>query len=181
MKDKINEFLKRSLSNEETLKRIALYLFLIAVLLLLIFFKLNEINKNIIESPFMNSVSQKEYESVSDVFIEKEEDISNILPIYGENEDNSTTNTTGNDSEITTDTKETEANNEEKTEVSSSNSNNSTKKNFVINANSNKIHYADCSFVNRMKEENRKYVQLSDNELNEYINNGYTLCSTCGG
>ena len=57
----------------------------------------------------------------------------------------------------------------------------SGKINFVINISSKKIHYADCSFVSRMNEDNRQSIQLTKDELNDYINNGYTLCSSCGG
>ena len=53
--------------------------------------------------------------------------------------------------------------------------------NYVINVNSNKIHYSSCTFVTRMKEENKKEIKLSKDELNNYLNNGYTFCSTCGG
>ncbi len=179
MKDKINEFIKKAISNEETLKRIALYLFIICILLGLIFFKLNDINKNIEESPLLNYIEQKELESVSDVFIEREDDkhMSDYLPIFGEEEsstkiDNSETNQTVTNSNDKKDTVD---------DTSTSNNINPSKFDFVINVNSNKIHYADCSFVNRMKEDNRKFIQLSNAELKEYINNGYTLCSSCGG
>ena len=54
-------------------------------------------------------------------------------------------------------------------------------KTYVINKNSKKIHTKDCSFVDRMKEENKQTVHLTSDELNEYINNGYSTCSSCGG
>lgn len=52
---------------------------------------------------------------------------------------------------------------------------------YVININSKKIHKEDCSFVERMLEENKQTVQLTNSELNNYINDGYTICSSCGG
>ena len=67
MKDKIIEFLDKSVSSEIILKRIAFYLLLICILLGLIFFKLNEINKNIllatepIISAYNNEKEEKKY------------------------------------------------------------------------------------------------------------------------
>lgn len=55
------------------------------------------------------------------------------------------------------------------------------KTDYVINKNSKKIHLKDCSFVGRMKEENRQYESLNQAELEEYLQNGYTLCAVCGG
>ena len=191
MKDKITEFLDKSVSSEIILKRIAFYLLLICVLLGMIFFKLNEINKNILlaTEPIISSYNTKKEESVSDVFVEDKLEVDedkfemgDTLPIFNEPENTeSSTTTVQNTVETSTDINKNESKTETTTEVSTSNTNNSQKHNFVININSNKMHYDDCTFVNRMKEENRKYVQLSDAELNDYLNNGYTLCSTCGG
>lgn len=178
MKNKIIEFFEKSVTSEIILKRIAFYLFLICILLGLVFFKLNEINENIL-SVSANSVivdTKTEKESVADIFIEEKGEIGDVLPLYDEIKETTET-TTKNNSETTADNKE----NESITEVSTSQAQSSKKYNFVINVSSNKMHYADCSFVNRMKEENRKSVQLSDTELKEYLNSGYTLCSTCGG
>ena len=52
---------------------------------------------------------------------------------------------------------------------------------YVLNINSKKIHLPDCSFVARTKEENKKTVKLTDDELQDYVNDGYTICKTCGG
>lgn len=57
----------------------------------------------------------------------------------------------------------------------------SGKNQYVINKNSKKIHLSDCTFVSRMKEDNKETVYLTEDELNERINNGYTKCSSCGG
>ncbi len=184
MKDKLMEFLEKSVSGEIILKRIAFYLFLICVLLGLVFFKLNEINESIlmIAEPISVHTKEEKNEEIADVFIEEKGEIGDVLPYYNELEESSSeTTTTTNIEETNSNIKEHEDKTNTTTEVSTSNSHSSSKMNFVINVNSNKIHYADCSFVNRMKEENRKYIQLSNDELNEYLNNGYTLCSTCGG
>lgn len=184
MKDKIIEFLDKSVSSEIVLKRIAFYLLLICILLGLIFFKLNEINENIIlaTEPIISAHNTEKEESVADVFIEDKFEISDTLPLFEEDEKTSSPSTTiQNNIELNTDIKDNEPKTENTTENSTTNSDNTQKRNFVININSNKIHYADCTFVNRMNEENRKNVQLSDLELKEYLNNGYTLCTTCGG
>ena len=189
MKDKIIEFFENSVSCEAVLKRIAAYLLVACILLGLIFFKLNEINQTILDvsNPILSSIKTEENESVKDVFIEDNDNVlGEVLPLYDELKEDESQNTTENKSEIPSDKTTAEKNtestkNENITESTTQQQNNSKKYDFVINMNSKKIHYSDCTFVNRMKEENRKAIQLSNDELNEYINNGYTLCSTCGG
>jgi hypothetical protein len=191
MKNKIIDFLDKSVSSQMTLKRIAFYLFLACILLGLIFFKLTEINKNILlaTEPIISNYNAENKESVSGIFAKDEfeavEDMfemGDTLPIFNEPENTTMQSTTvQNIIETNTENMENEPKIEITTEVSTSSTNNSQKYNFVINVNSSKIHYSDCTFVNRMKEENKKYVQLSDAELKEHLNNGYTLCSTCGG
>lgn len=180
MKDKIIEFFEKSVSGEAVLKRIAAYLLVACILLGLIFFKLNEINQTILDvsNPILSNIKTEENESVKDVFIEDNDNVlGEVIPLYDELKEDESKNTTDKNNEIPSDITTTEKN----TESTAQQQNNSKKYNFVINVNSKKIHYSDCTFVNRMKEENRKAIQLSDDELNEYINNGYTLCSTCGG
>lgn len=184
MKYKLMEFLEKSVSGEIILKRIAFYLFLICVLLGLVFFKLNEINESIlmIAEPISVHTKEEKNKDIADVFIEEKGEIGDVLPFYNELEEStSEATTTTKIDETNSNIKEHEDKTNTTTEVATSNNHSSSKINFVINVNSNKIHYADCSFVNRMKEENRKSIQLSDSELKEYLNNGYTLCSTCGG
>lgn len=179
MKDKLIKFLEKSVMAEAVLKRIAFYLLLICVLLGSIFFKLNEINNNIlnISDPILTDIKNKENESVKDVFINENDNImGDVLPMYNdltesETKESATESTTKNFHNAT----------DRHTDEATNSHDNSKKSDFVINVNSKKIHYADCTFVGRMKEENRKNIQLSNEELNEYINNGYKLCSTCGG
>lgn len=180
MKDKIIEFFENSVSSEAVLKRIAAYLLVACILLGLIFFKLNEINQTILDvsNPILSSIKTEENESVKDVFIEDNDNVlGEVLPLYDELKEDESQNTEKNKNEIPSDKTTAEKN----TESTAQQQNNSKKYDFIINMNSKKIHYSDCTFVNRMKEENRKVIQLSNDELNEYINNGYTLCSTCGG
>ena len=180
MKDKIIDFLEKSVSSEAVLKRIATYLFIACILLCLIFFKLNEINQTILDvsNPILSNIKTEEYESVKDVFIEDNDNIlGDVLPLYDELKEDESTNITENKNDISSDKTTTEKN----TESTAQQQSHSVNYDFVINTNSKKIHYSDCTFVSRMKKENRKDIQLSNDELNEYINNGYTLCSTCGG
>lgn len=48
---------------------------------------------------------------------------------------------------------------------------------YVINTNSKKIHTCDCKSVSKMSSENKKVI--SNTELDEYLNNGYSVCSIC--
>ena len=54
-------------------------------------------------------------------------------------------------------------------------------KTYVINKSSKKIHLESCSFADRIKEDNKNILQLANEELQEYLQNGYTKCNTCGG
>ena len=180
MKDRIIEFLEKSVSGEAVLKRISAYLLVACILLGLIFFKLNEINQTILDvsNPILSNIKTEENESVKNVFIEDNDNVlGEVLPLYDELKEDESKNTADNTNEIPSDKTTTEKN----TESTTQQQNNSKKYDFVINVNSKKIHYSDCTFVSRMKKENKKAIQLSNDELNEYINNGYTLCSTCGG
>ncbi len=179
MKDKISKFLENSVTGEVVLRRISFYLLLICILLGLIFFKLNEINNNILNfsEPVLSSLKNEEKESVKDVFIDDNNNIiGDVLPMYNDLRESESENTT----KISTESTTMEIDNSTEN-TTNAKENNSKKYDFVVNVNSKKIHYADCTFVSRMKEENRKKMQLSNDELNEYLNNGYTLCSTCGG
>lgn len=186
MNQKLLRYMKKITSNEATLKRIASYFFIICILLVVLLFKLNEINNNleIIAENGNSSIEiqteNEEYNSVLNIFTEEPDDYGNYMPIFNETTEKNIEETSSSKPENTTNNSvESTAviNIEETTTVSDSTS----KSTFVINVNSNKIHYYDCSFVSRMKEENKKVIQLSKNELNDYLNNGYTLCSTCGG
>ena len=48
---------------------------------------------------------------------------------------------------------------------------------YVININSKKIHSFDCQAVSNMLSKNKKVISKA--ELNEYIYNGYSVCSIC--
>lgn len=50
---------------------------------------------------------------------------------------------------------------------------------LIINKNSKKIHSSTCSYVSKMKDENK--IVISSDELSNYLESGYTLCSVCHG
>ena len=66
-------------------------------------------------------------------------------------------------------------------ENTTANNNSSAKTTYVINTNSKKIHKSTCSYVNSMNDKNKLVVALTDSEHSDYLNNGYTACSRCGG
>ena len=131
-------------------------------------------------------ISEYENEDLIDIFTEDTEIPESNLPIYDELSSGETTienTTTGNISnDITIQTETTSKQNDvTDAETNTTSTDNENKVTYVININSKKIHYAQCSFVSRMKEENKQTIKLSKNELKNYLENGYTFCSTCGG
>ena len=143
-------------------------LFLIGVLLCILIFKINETNKYLKIIAENSSISietetkDENYDSVLNVFTEEPTKQEDILqkPNYESTEPTDSTETVTQE-DATTDTKQ--------------------GKTYVINISSKKIHKPDCSFVGRTKEENKNTVVLSDEQLKDYINNGYQICKTCGG
>lgn len=194
MKENFTEKFKQFFSSEESLKRVPIYLFLICVFLVILIFRLGETNHHLkeIAANGTNVIEIKtkddDYESVADIYIETKKNAEDIVPILDvlteENTEDSTNKESHNNSEENT-TKTVK--DESSTKVSStttttqSEDNENAKTAYVLNISSKKIHLADCSFVKRTKEENKKYVELTDKELQEYFDNGYVFCKTCGG
>lgn len=48
---------------------------------------------------------------------------------------------------------------------------------LVVNKNSKKIHSSTCSYAKNMKEENKAVI--SSDELQDYLDKGYTICTRC--
>lgn len=166
---KAKDIVEHIKSDEVKLKFLYFCCVLIVVLLIIISGQLFYMYKSL--NSLIDLVEDGEYNRVSEVFYDekKPEDILPILEVTSTTEesteiysDNSTTTTTT-------------------TKVTESTKNNSNAKTYVINRNSKKIHKEDCSFVDRISKENKQIVQLTNEELNEYKSNGYTLCSSCGG
>ena len=193
---KIVTIFKKFIDVDESVKRIPFYFFLVCVLLVVLIFKLSQTNEylKVIAENSKNSI---EYETFDDTFIEvvtednkEKDDYLTILEELTEDESTSEEDTTENQNisskETTTkNNKETttKANKETTTKnnTTEKSDDNVSRKSYVLNTSSKKIHYPDCSFVSRTKEENKKSVKLSTDELNQYKNDGYTMCKTCGG
>ena len=164
--EKFSEKLKNLFSEEASLRRIPLYFFIVCVLLVVLIFKLGETNKYleiIAENGGALGIHYEEKTENENVNIiietEENEDIGDVLPIYdfleSQKDESSTT-----------------------TIESSTNSSATT---YVINKDSKKIHTENCSFSKRMNEENKLIVNLTPAELKEYLENGYTQCTSCKG
>lgn len=195
MKEKksFKEFLNKQIESESLFRKIPVLLLLICILLVVTIFKIDKTNQ-LLEIIADNNTNIIEYESFKDTFIEVETEnnktVEDYLPIVSElhEKDESTTKNNSSNEKETTTKKNSVSENETTTQNSTTERETTTKlddnvlrKNYVLNISSKKIHSPNCSFVARTKEENKKTVKLSDSELKDYINDGYTLCKTCGG
>lgn len=179
-----SEKLKNLFSNDASLKRIPIYFFVTCVLLVVLICKLGETNhylKEIAENgtEVIQIETKENGQDVADVFIKTTNSAEDIVPILDELTTDETTETT---TESTTKNKETETKESTtKSDKQENSTNKSNKKTYVLNVSSKKIHLPECSFVSRTKEENKRVVELTEQELQEYLDDGYTLCKTCGG
>lgn len=186
---KIVTIFKKFIDVDESVKRIPMYFFLVSVLLIVLIFKLGQTNEylKVIAENGKNSI---EYETFDDTYIEviteENKDKEDYLPLLEELTDEETTNEENSTKKQNNTSKETTAKNHSESTTNGNTTtqksdDNITRKTYVLNISSKKIHLPDCSFVARTKEENKKTVKLSDDELNQYKNDGYTICKTCGG
>ena len=172
MKEKENIAIKQmeeSTSKEKKSRFIPVCLVLIIAFLFGIIFKMHATNKYLkIISDYYNPggytiiTPGEKYDSVSEVFDKNEIEYNSYV-----NNENNIIDTDSNDTT---------------NEENSNNTDDGTPKTaYVLNISSKKIHFPSCSYLTNTKEENKKSVQLNDEELNNYKNNGYTMCSKCGG
>ncbi len=148
------------------MRRIPLYFFIVCVLLIVLIFKLGETN-NYLEIIAENGGAlgihyeeKTENENVNIIIETKEnKDIDDVLPMY----------------------EFLESQKDESTTITEENTLKSSATTYVINKDSKKIHKEDCSFAKRMNDENKFVVNLTHEELKEYLENGYTECSSCKG
>lgn len=186
MEENQKENIKTNSKTDSLLKLVSALLVISCTMTVVILYKLNETNDNLNRLAYIidNETESYQYKDTIDVFYEEKENGEEMLPVYEEyssnkvdkeTTDNQTGTTSKQDNSITTTEKITDKNQD------NSVTNNSIKRAYVINVNSSKIHYSTCTFVKRMKEENKEEIQLTKDELNNYLNNGYTFCSTCGG
>lgn len=165
--NKIKSFFKKITDSEKSLKRLPTYFFLICVLLIALLFKLGQTNKylqkiasnstNYVEFQTLETTSQKELE------IETSTQVLFVPP------------TEQSSAESTAPSQSSSA------PPPSSTSNSAYKTTYVINKSSKTIHKSTCSFVDRMNENNKEIVSLTQEELNSYLKNNYKFCSQCGG
>ena len=170
MKEKENaaiKHLEENINKDKKSNFVPICLVLIIALLFGIIFKMHATNKYLkIISDYYNPGSYtivtpgEKYDSVSEVFDKNEVEYNSLV----NKENNSDTNSDDTAKEETT-----------------SIDDGTPKTAYVLNTSSKKIHYPSCSVLSRTKDENKKSVNLSNEELNNYKNKGYTLCNTCGG
>ena len=177
---RIKEFFDYLRSDEFRIKTISTCCIIMTATLVLIAGELYNIYKGI--NAVTDLLEDGEYNRVSQVFHE-EKTPDDVLPIL---DVTSTTENSKEEKEETTTNKKSESNSTTNSSKEENNTTTTTKsqsktKTYVINKSSKKIHTKDCSFVDRMKEENKQIVQLTNDELNNYLNDGYTTCSSCGG
>ena len=183
---RIKDFVDYLRSDEFKIKTITFCCIVMAAMLVLIAGELYNIYKGI--NAVTDLLEDGEYNKVVEVFHD-EKTPEDVLPILGvisttenaddDKENNNDSHKKDNKTEQTTD-KNTQTNSASTTTTTTTNPQSKTKT-YVINKSSKKIHTKDCSFVDRMKEENKQTVQLTNDELNNYLNDGYTTCSSCGG
>ena len=185
--NKLIEFFKKITTSEAALKRVPVYFFVICVLLTVLGGEISKTNIYL-QRIAQNGTDSIEYQtrnanSSFDVFTEtnkSEEDGTTSSESQTQestvgNSEKPSENAVQSSSQAVTEAQTTGSDSKSTTE------NNAAKTTYVINKNSKKIHRYDCSFVDRMNEENKQIVQLTDSELQEYLQNGYTNCSSCGG
>ncbi len=186
MKELSNNKDNSNLKIQNLLKIISVLLAIFCILITLLLFKINEINNTLdrLSYAIKNETIDDKHQDVIDVFVEESTNAEAVLPFYDEINEKVTTSENTTKEIITKNHNTTENIKDNDNDITTDNStihDNSRKITYVINVNSKKIHYKDCSFVNRMKEENKETVQLSKDELNDRLNNDYTFCSSCGG
>ena len=167
-KPKIKTYIEKITSEEASLKKIPFYLFLIGVLIVVFIIKINETNK------YLKIITESDNPSIE--IHTKDEKYDEVLNIY--TEDTKTPEEILPNPYEEIEKQPTSENTEEIVEPSTSTT---SKQKYVINISSKKIHKPDCSFVARTKDENKKNVELSNDELKEYLNNGHEFCKACGG
>ena len=158
-KSPVEEAVEEFTSKESNIRWISFACVLIVTLLGIIALLLYDMNKDI--HSLIDLLEDGEYNRVVDVFYENE----------------NTSTTTEPESTIVNSVEST-TKSENITSTTKPQSNTNT---YVINKSSKKIHLQSCSFADRIKEDNKNVLQLTKEELQEYLQNGYTKCSTCGG
>lgn len=159
MKSPVEETVEEFTSKESNICWISFACVLIVTLLGIIALLLYDMNKDI--HSLIDLLEDGEYNRVVDVFYENENTSTTTEPV----------STNVNSVESTTKSEN----------ITSTTKPQGNTKTYVINKSSKKIHLESCSFADRIKEDNKNILQLTNEELQEYLQNGYTKCNTCGG
>lgn len=169
---------------EVILKKLSKYLVLICVLLVVLIIRFEKAN-TYLRTIAENNTKILEYETFDDTFIEVEtedkKEKEDYIPLLEEVNDKESTTENQNNTSSDTITNKFDVTTSENSTATESSNDNVSRNTYVLNTTSKKIHLPDCSFVSRTKEENKKTVKLSTEDLNQYKNDGYTICKTCGG
>lgn len=196
----IKSLIKNAFSAEAKLSRMPYYCIAICILLVVVIIQLNTTNNylkriafgdkpysdfNSTNSEQMSSVETSsddpfEIFSVESTTLFYNEELSTTASSYVS--ENTTEQTTHIDIQATTSN---QSNNVVVNPADTTSSETKPQSNivtYVINKNSHKIHYSNCSYASNMKEENRLVVKLTYPQLkDQYLSQGYTFCSRCGG
>ena len=146
---------------EKLIILLSVLLVIFGILTVFLLVKMYKIDNTLNKLSYIINTEMSEYENedLIDIFTEETEIPESNLPIYDELSSGETTienTTTGNISNDVTIKNETTSKQNNVTEAvtNTTSTDNENKVTYVINTNSKKIHYAQCSFVSRMKEEN---------------------------
>ncbi len=152
---------------------------LLIVIILQLFF-MNKYLRNILEDNFILTNNNVNTELI--VQTETTKSVYEVMPGWTEPEETQTTQpvTENNKSTSSTETGKNESTTQSG-KTDSSVKNDEVGSPYVINTNTKKIHRPSCSVLANTKEENKKSVTLTDEELKEYLNGSYEFCKKCGG
>lgn len=185
---KLKKFIKDAFTSEAKAARIPYYFFAICVLFAVICFQLNTTNRYLKRianggSGIYNYQTNNESNDPYVIFSDKSSETTSEEQTDEEPSDVSTSENQTTYEKYESTTAPTTQNSAEITSANSAESKpqgNTTT--YMINKNSKKIHFPNCSYAANMKEENKLTVKISADELNsQYLSNGYTFCSRCAG
>lgn len=169
---KLRKFIKDAFTSEAKASRIPYYFFAICVLLTVICVQLNTANR------YLKRIAAGGNGTYS---FETDSKSNDPYDVFAENTDKTNSDSVSQSEPSESNTSAENETNSTATSVPSAKPQGNTTT-YVINTNSKKIHRSDCSYAANMKEENKLTVELTYDELkNQYLSNGYELCSRCLG
>lgn len=190
--EEFKKLFKKYYSSKWIIRRLSVYALIVCILLTVLIYKISETNSILVKIANNNVTDNSNLSEAVDIEQDTKQNIEDILPIFREDETtviNTENNTSSNKVDTTNFDKTTHDNSSSNTTSTKTNTDNTTtQKNdnnlpqtYVINKSSKKIHMTDCTYAQRMGEENKQIIKLSNDELDSYIKNGYKFCSKCGG